>query len=143
MTDGRRIFLLQIVLFGSAAALSFAFVAAWIPESWMDAGHRAIGFGAAPDSPVYEYLARSIAMLYGAHGVLAFLVARDVRRYRLIVRYIGAFNLVFGLAITAIDIEAGMPLLWTWFEGPPTAAAGLTVLFLSRGLDGESRRERR
>ena len=138
MSEDRRTRLLQIVLFGSAAALSFAFVAAWIPESWIDAGHRAIGFGGIPATPVFEYLARSIAMLYGLHGVLAFLIARDVRRYPLIVRYVGGFDLVFGVAITVIDIDAGMPLPWILLEGPPTAGVGLIVLLLSRGLGGGS-----
>ena len=132
LRDDRRVQILRIVLFGSAGFLSLALLAAWIPEAWMDRGHQALGLGPKPDSPVYEYLARSIALLYGFHGVLTFLVARDLRRYLTIVRYVGSVNVCFGVAVTAIDIEAGMPAIWAWMEGPPTAAVGLLILILAR-----------
>jgi hypothetical protein len=41
-------------------------------------------------------------------------------------------NIVFGAMVIAIDLHAGMPVSWTWMEGPPIAAFGVVVLYLSR-----------
>ena len=84
--------------------------------------------------PVVGYLARSIAALYGFHGVLVLIVSRDVVRYAPIVRYLGVMDIVFGLTMIAIDLHAGMPAMWTMIEGPSLAGTGVLILYLSRGL---------
>lgn len=88
--------------------------------------------------PVVDYLARSIAALYGFHGVLVLIASRDVVRYAPIVRYLGIMDVLFGLTMIAIDLYAGMPAMWTLIEGPSLAATGVVILYLSRGLS-ESR----
>lgn len=109
-----------------------AFLAVFLPVDWMAATHEWLGLGEFPRAPVVEYLARSIAALYGFHGVLLLIVARNPVRHRVIVRFIGVMNIVFGLLMTVIDVEAGMPALWTLAEGPPIIAFGAVVLYLSR-----------
>ena len=118
----------------SGVVLLLAFPAVFLPPDWMAATHRALGMGEFPRMPVVDYLARSIAALYGFHGVLVLIVSRDVVRFAPIVRYLGVMDIVFGLTMVGIDLNAGMPGLWTAFEGPPLVGAGLLVLYLSRGL---------
>ena len=113
----RRVLLVWLLRF-SAAVLLLAFPAVFLPSDWMAATHRALGMGELPRMPVVDYLARSIAALYGFHGVLVLIVSRDVVRYAPIVRYIAAMDIVFGLTMIGIDLQAGMPAMWTMIEGP-------------------------
>ena len=124
---------LLVVLLRLAGGVTItAFLAMLLPTEWMAATHEWLGLGEFPRAPVVEYLARSIAALYGFHGVLLLLISRDPPRHRSVVRYVGAMNIIFGLMMVIIDLEAGMPMLWTLGEGPPIAAFGVVVLLLSR-----------
>lgn len=98
----------------------------------MAAVHEGLGLGPFPRSPVVDYLARSIAGLYGFHGLLLLLVSSDPVRYRPIVDYIGALNVTFGLMLIGIDLFAGMPWWWTAFEGPAIIPFGIVLLVLNR-----------
>jgi hypothetical protein len=109
-----------------------AFPAMLLPTEWMDTTHRWLGLGELPRAPVVEYLTRSIAALYGFHGVLLLIVSRDPVRYRPIVRYLGVMNVGLGILLIASDLHAGLPALWTVAEGPPIIAMGSAVLYLSR-----------
>lgn len=100
-----------------------------------------MGLGPLPRAPLLEYLTRSISLLYGFHGVLMFILATDVQRYRPLIRFAAIMGVVFGLAMMAIDATAPMPLPWTLLEGPPIALTGVVTLALLRRLDrAESRR---
>jgi len=112
---------------GGIATLS-AFPAMVLPTAWMTGIHEALGLGRFPDAPLTQYLTRSIAGLYGFHGVLMLLVSTDTRRYAPIVLYLGAMNVVLGLTMLAIDLHAGMPWWWTAAEGPAIAATGAVIL---------------
>ena len=79
-----------------------------------------------------DYLARSLAAMYGFHGVLLFVVARDPVRFQTIVRFIGWMNIGLGLMLIGIDAYAGLPAWWTLTEGPPIIAFGGVVLYLAR-----------
>jgi hypothetical protein len=92
--------------------------------------HQWLGMGEFPRTAVVDYLARSIAALYGFHGVLVLIVSRDPIRYRPIVRYLGVMDIVFGGLMIAIDVQAGMPVFWTVIEGPSLIGIGLVVLYL-------------
>lgn len=124
--------LLVILLRLAGVFTSMAFLALLLPQDWMASTHEWLGLGAFPRAPVVDYLARSVAALYGFHGVLLLLIARDPVRYRSIVRYVGVMNVVFGMLLVAIDLQAGLPLWWTIAEGPPIAAFGVVVLYLNR-----------
>ena len=43
-------------------------------------------------------------------------------------------NVLFGIFLVLIDLHARMPSFWTMAEGPPVAAFGVMVLYLSRSL---------
>jgi hypothetical protein len=129
--------LLALLLRLGGAVLCTAFLAMFLPTAWMASTHEWIGLGAFPRSAVVEYLTRSIAALYGFHGVLLFIIARDVVRFAAIVRYIGVMNVLFGSMMTVIDLDAGMPTLWTLFEGPPVVGMGAAILYLSQSIPRE------
>ena len=111
-----------------------AFLAILLPRDWMAATHEWLGMGEFPRAPVVDYLARSIAALYGFHGVLLLIVSRDPVRYKPIVTFIGILNVAFGAILIAIDLYAPMPMMWTLGEGPPIAVFGLVVLYLRRSI---------
>lgn len=130
MFDRTRLLVILLRLGGTVTVL--AFLAMFLPVDWMAWTHRWLGLGEFPRSVVVEYLARSIAALYGFHGVLLFIVARDPVRFAPVVRFVGVMNIAFGLMLVGIDLHAGMPWWWTAGEGPPIVAFGVVVLLLSR-----------
>lgn len=134
MRDGaveRQILVILLRLAGCVMVM--AFPAMLLPVDWMADTHRWLGLGEFPRTPVVDYLTRSIAALYGFHGALLLLISRDPVHYATVVRYVGVMNIVFAAMVIAIDLHAGMPGYWTWLEGPPIAAFGVVVLYLSRG----------
>jgi hypothetical protein len=116
-----------------------AFPAMLLPVEWMAATHARLGLGEFPRVPVVDYLARSIAALYGFHGVLVLIVSTDPIRYRPIVWFIAVMNVIFGLMIVAIDLHAGLPAFWTALEGPPIVAFGVVIALLNRRIPAEIR----
>ena len=124
--------LLAVLLRLGGSFLLAAFLAMFLPVEWMAATHQWLGLGEFPRSAVVDYLARSIAALYGFHGVLMFIAARDLVRFAPIVRFIGVMNITLGVMLIAIDLYAGMPWWWTLGEGPPIVAFGVVVLLLNR-----------
>ena len=91
-----------------------------------------LGVGPLPRSPLTEYLTRSLSAMYGVLGVLHLYLARDVVRYLDVITVIGWLTVVAGAIVTVVDFTAGMPLLWSWSEGPPTVLAGLAYVWLAR-----------
>ena len=135
MTRSERILVLLLRL--SGAVMLLAFPAALLPVEWMAANHRWLGLGEFPESALVDYLTRSISLLYGIHGGLLLLVSGRPRQYRSVIAYLAVMDMVFGVSVLAIDLHAGMPLLWTLGEGPPMFAIGLVVLLLLRGVPPE------
>lgn len=132
--DPQRLLAALLRLGGSF--LLAAFLAMFLPPDWMAATHQWLGMGELPRAAVVDYLARSIAPLYGFHGVLMFVVARDLVRFAPIVTFIGVMNVTLGTALIAIDLYAGMPWWWTASEGPPIIAFGVVVLLLNQRSPG-------
>ena len=126
--------LLTVILRLAGLVTLTAFFAMVLPAAWMASTHRALGFGEWPETPVFEYLARSIAALYGFHGGLLMLISGDPARHIAIVKYMAFMYVTFGLIVLAIDLDAGMPLWWTLAEGPPLAMTGLAIAYLARDL---------
>jgi hypothetical protein len=124
--------LLVLFLRLAGAVMVTAFVAVLLPADWMAEMHRGFGLGEFPRMPVVDYLARSVALLYGFHGVLVLIVSRDPVKYRTIVWYLAVMNTLFGAIILAIDVHAGMPAMWTLLEGPPVTAFGIVIGLLNR-----------
>lgn len=128
----KRTTLLTWLLRLDALALTTAFVAIFLSRSFMAATHEALGMGAFPASPLVDYLTRSAALLYATRGLFVWLAASDLVRYRPLILLIGASNILIGAFLIGIDLAAGMPGFWTWFEGPPIILVGALVLWLAR-----------
>jgi hypothetical protein len=135
VAGNRRLWWIKVLLRVMGTITAAAFLTMTMPPDWMAALHERLGLGPFPRSPVVDYLARSVAGLYGFHGVLLLLVSSDPVRYRLIVNYIGILNVTFGLMLIAIDLFAGMPWWWTAFEGPAIIPFGVLLLVLNRDGD--------
>lgn len=129
-----RVRLLVWLLRLSGVVLILAFPAMLLPVEWMAAAHAWLGLGEFPRLPVVDYLTRSIAALYGFHGVLVLLVSTDPIQHRPFVWYLAVVNVAFGLMLLAIDVHAGMPLWWTAAEGPPIMLMGTALAVLVRGV---------
>ncbi len=112
----------------------FAIGAIFLPFSWMNAIHNFLGLGELPNAPIVDYLARSLSAFYAIVSAIILFVSFDIRHYRSFVKLWGALVFLMGIALTGIDVAAGMPLSWTVFEGPPTAIVGLIVIWLQRRI---------
>jgi len=123
--------LLVVLLRLSGSGLMLAFLAILLPVDWMAATHPWLGLGEFPRTPIVDYLTRSIAALYGFHGVFAWIVSRDTERYRVFVWFAAVMDIVFGAMMVAIDLHAGMPAIWTAIEGPSIMAMGLAIAVLA------------
>jgi hypothetical protein len=134
MTPARPERWLILMLRLAGGVMLLALPAVLMPADWMRAHHAWIGLGTFPDAPLTEYLTRSISLLYGVHGGLMLVVSRAPRRHRPVVAYLAWTNVLFGLSMVAIDLHAGMPLLWTLAEGPPITGMGVVLLWLLRGV---------
>ena len=130
LTDSTRLNYLKLLLRIGGVLTGSAFLAMVMPTEWMASTHDRLGLGELPRAPVVEYLARSIAALYGFHGILLFVVAREPERLRPVVVYLACFNIVFGALLIAIDYEAGLPWWWTGTEGPSIVVVGLLIMLL-------------
>lgn len=128
-----RLALVFLLRYGAVVTFS-AFFAMLLPLDWMVATHRWLGLGDLPRLPVVEYLARSVAALYGFHGVLLFLLSTDPVRYLMLVKFVGVMNVLFGAMVLFIDLDAGMPVWWTAVEGPGVIVLGVLVLFFAARL---------
>ena len=132
MDDRTRVRLLKLLLRIAGIAMLPAFLTMLMPVEWMAGVHRWAGLGELPRAPVVQYLSRSIAALYGFHGVLVLIVSTDPQKYRAIVTYAAIMNVTFGLMMVAIDLHAAMPPLWTVVEGPPIILFGIVLGWLNR-----------
>jgi hypothetical protein len=123
---------LAIVLRLGGSVLLLAFGAALLPTSWMTATHGWLAMGQFPSSPLVDYLTRSIALLYGIKGGLYWVLATDVRRNAVVIRYVAWTTTAFGLLVLFVDFRAGLPLFWRLGEGPSVASMGIVLLWLLR-----------
>ena len=129
--------LLIVLLRCGAVITGVAFLAVPLSVESMVSTHRWLGLGDLPQAPIVEYLARSVAAIYGFHGVLLFLLSTDVNRYAPIITYIAVMNVVLGLMLVAIDVHAGLPVWWIVSEGPPLVCTGIALGLLNRAAARE------
>ena len=116
-------------LFGTSSL--FALVAVFMPTRWMASVHGSLGLGAFPESPLTEYLTRSLSLFYFLIGLLLWALSNDLERYRPLVRWVGWASLVGGGFLLGIDLYARLPVWWTWHEGPTAAAFGALLVWLA------------
>ena len=119
-----------LVVFGAMAAT--AVVPAAMPFAWMQAANDALGLEPLIRTPLSEYLTRSLSVLYALLGAFTIYIGLDVRRYRELIIFVGWLTALLGLALTAVDLVAGLPAIWVWGEGPPTVLVAAAIVWLAR-----------
>jgi len=124
------------------SALTAAFFEC-VPDAWMDAIHRQLGLGKLPDAPIVSYLARSTSAFYAMLGGLLWVVSFDLRRHRVVLRYLGLAILAIGLALFVVDWQAGLPLWWRFWEGPIDFGFGVVILYLNSRISEENSNQTR
>ncbi|HLL17129.1 MAG TPA: hypothetical protein VK388_18865 [Pyrinomonadaceae bacterium] len=130
---------LQSLLLRAAGSVEIlAFVAVLMPRSWMESSHAWLGLGEMPRGAVLMYMIRQASYVYGMHGILMWILASDVVRYRPPIRFTGITFLVAAPVFLVIDHTAGMPLYWTLLEAAGCAFFGATLLWLTRDHAGGS-----
>ena len=73
--------LLRIILFLAGLSMLGGLVGVFMPTAWMATTHEWLGLGHFPDTPVVEYLARGLSIMYVLLGVLFVALSTDVRRF--------------------------------------------------------------
>jgi hypothetical protein len=123
-----RWLVLLLRLVGGVSLL--ALVSLCMPRSWIDAGHRWLGWGAFPAAPIAEYLARSVSSLSAFYGGLLLALSFDVRRYSPLIRYQAVAVMLLSACGVVVGGWAGVPL---WFVGADAVACwayGVPMLVL-------------
>ena len=130
---------LEVLLLRVAGSVELlAFVAVFLPRSWMEAGHRWLGLGALPAGAVVDFIIRQASFTYGLHGVLLWILSLDVVRFRPLVVFTGISYVLAGPVFFAIDFSSGMPWFWTAGDGGSCLGFGVALLW----LDCRRQRER-
>lgn len=120
---------LLLVLGGMAAT---AVVPMVMPFAWMQRANDALGLEPLVDTPLAQYLTRSLSAVYSLLGVLTIYVGCNVRRYGRLIEVMGWLTAALGIALTGIDFAVGMPASWSWGEGPPTVLCAWAMIWLAR-----------
>jgi len=128
---------LRIVLRLTGVACVGGIVGVVMPASTMAAAHEWLGLGAYPDAPITDYLARSTSAFYAMFGGLLLVLARDVRKYAPVIRYVAWVGAIFSVAVAVIDYLLALPAMWTWVEGPATLATCAAILVLQAWVPAE------
>ncbi len=125
-----RILKWLLVILGGMAAT--AVVPLVMPFAWMQRVNDALGLAPLADTPLIQYLTRSLSGVYALFGVLTIYIGLDVRRYRRLIVVIGWLTCLLGVALTVVDFAVGMPPSWSWGEGPPTVLVAGAMIWLAR-----------
>jgi hypothetical protein len=78
-----------------------------------------------PDSPLVEYLTRSVSAVYAALGAYCWILSGDVRRYLPLLRFMVPLTALFDVTLIALDVMIPMPIAWT--VGEAAAIVGWTI----------------
>ena len=132
MTAERAEVILKWLLFVLGGLAILAFVPTVMPTAWMEEATVELGLEVLPDTPLTQYLTRSLSMLYCVFGLLTVYLARGVRQYRQLLIYVGWLTLLLAIVLTILDFAVGMPAHWSWGEGPPTMVVALVIVWLAR-----------
>jgi hypothetical protein len=121
---------LKILLRVNGFITLLALLAVFMPLDWMHAIHTHLRLGPVPITPIFEYMARTLAALYAIHGGLCFVLATDVRRFGPVITYTATAQLLFALLVFWIDYKVHLPRLWTAIESPAVLIISALTLYL-------------
>jgi hypothetical protein len=100
----------------------------FVPLAWLDAWHAWLGLGTMPDDALLRFAIRGAAFAQAGIGVLMWVMATDVVRFRPLVIACGWIYLVGGPAFYWIETVAGMPQSFCLFDSISCFFAGGILL---------------
>jgi hypothetical protein len=108
-----------------------AFIAVFMPRSWMEVSHAWLGMGEMVHGPLIMFMVRQASFTYGMHGISLLVLASDVERFRKLIILNGLAYLLAGPVFLWIDYTSGMPWWWTLADPLACAFTGAALLLLS------------
>jgi hypothetical protein len=99
----------------------------------METSHSWLGLGVLPDGPIIMFMIRQASFTYGIHGLLLWLLASDVARFRPLVSFTGITYLLAAPVFFIIDYTSGMPGFWLATDTIGCAFLGAALFWLTRG----------
>ena len=127
--NSRRLLAWLLRLMGSVEIL--AFIAVFMPRSWMEVSHTWLGMGEMVGGPLIMFMIRQASFTYGMHGISLWVLASDVTRFRTLVILNGIAYLLAGPVFFWIDYSTGMPWWWTVSDSLGCGLVGAVLLFLT------------
>ncbi len=121
---------LQALLRFGAAVMGLAILAVFMPMEWMQASNSALGLEPMADTPLMQYLTRSLSLIYAAYGSLMWVTSSDLRRFSPVITYMAVAGIIISIFLFGIDRFAGLPLWWALGEAAVPLSMGGAVLFL-------------
>lgn len=98
----------------------------------METSHAWLGLGEMPGGPILMFMIRQASFFYGVHGVLLWLLASDVVRFRPLVIFTGVSYLLAAPVFFIIDHTSEMPVWWMVVDAVSCAFLGSALLWLNR-----------
>ena len=134
--------LLKLLLIGFGICCCIAVVPFLMPTSWMAACHEWLGLGSFPEAPIVDYLARSTSGLCAFLGVLALVLATNVRGYSAIIRLLAISLAALEIINLLYGFSSAMPAWWIWSDAIGAGGFAVAVLYLQQKIkSGSSTRE--
>ncbi|MFP4107372.1 MAG: hypothetical protein ACLFVU_14990 [Phycisphaerae bacterium] len=121
--------------------MMFALVGVFMPRSLMEQGHRMIGMGEFPESPIMEYLARATSAFYTFFGVILWICSTDVRRYKTITDASAVFLIALSAVVLVYGFLIDLPMLYFGADVVTAVGLGAILLFLNRRIPNEAKAE--
>ena len=134
---------LKVFLRVAAATCLVAIAPALMPRAWIVACHGWLGFGAFPEQPIAEYLARSTSALCAFYGGLLWVLSGDVRRFAPIITYQAVAIGLLATAGNVLSVRCGMPVWWAASDATGATTIGVVSLVLQWRIRAADRRGHR
>lgn len=132
MLDKQKTLVIFLRIAGSVEIL--AFIAVFMPRSWMEAGHSWLGLGIFPDGPLIDFLIRQSSYVYGMHGVIFWILSYDLKRFYPLILLNGISFTLGGPIFFWIDYSAGIPIFITLLDSGSVFITGIILLWLSHSM---------
>lgn len=111
--DGPAAYWLALLLRVFGVVCLLALFPLFMPAAWIHGTHEWLGWGEFPSQPVAEYLARATSSLAAFLGGLCVMLATDVRRYAVVIRYTAVGVMGYSACGLGLGTAAGLPLWFT------------------------------
>lgn len=121
---------LQSLLLKTAGAISLVTLGAvFAPDYVLGKLHWLLGMGRLPDSVLLRYLGAGGSFVYIVTGILMWMMAGDVVRYRPMIVVSAWITLAAAPIYCYINRHTGMPLWWTLMDSLTCLAFGAALLW--------------